>query len=68
MFLLLANARHGLLHNTLHHVSAQTAGGVAEHITVLVDHEGGGEGADHILGERVSSKVHHHGEGVAVVL
>ena len=46
MFLLLANARHGLLHNTLHHVSAQTAGGVAEHITVLVDHEGGGEGTD----------------------
>ena len=65
MFLLLADARHGLLHNALHHVPAQTAGGVAEHISILVDHEGGGEGADHVLGERVSGKVHHHGEGVA---
>ena len=61
-----AHAGAGLLDDAVHDVAGEAAGDVTEDVAVRVDHEGGGEGADAVLGEDLPRLVHHGGIGVAL--
>lgn len=65
--LLCSFPRHCLGNHTFHHIGTQSAGYITEHIPVLVNHKGSGEGTDTVLVEYFAGGIHYYREGIAII-
>ena len=67
-FSLLSFSGHRLVYDALHHIFAELAAGVAEYISVAVNHKGRREGEDSVRVKYLSRRIHHDRIRIAVIL